>query len=112
MHRTADLLIKQNIAGELLDAAIRTDGELAKNARTCVGVQHGIEILLALLRGGFNDLAVLEDEFNAIDFTPPVDRGVGELDPPIYRVLNRPGENLAIREVALAIGIDEGTTLD
>ena len=75
----ADLLVEEDLAGELVDALIGTDGELAQVTRAGVAIQFGIEVFLVFIRGGFHTLAVLEFEAHVGDLEALVHGRVGEV---------------------------------
>jgi hypothetical protein len=58
------------------DVRVEADGELADVARALVGVEDLVELLRVALAGGLDDLAVLEDEADVLEFWQPT-RGIG-----------------------------------
>src|SRR3954453_6151122 len=56
VHGAAELLVEQHLLGRLGDAVVRPDAELAEPARAGVGVEHLVEVLLAAIGAGVDDL--------------------------------------------------------
>src|SRR3954454_13812467 len=108
VHRAADLLVEQDLLGASGDAVVGADPELAQPAGALVGVEHLVQELLALLGRRLHHLAALEAEANAGDLAAAVGGGERERHLALDRVLDRAGEELAVRHVVLADAGDPG----
>ena len=93
-------------------AVVRPDPELAEAARALVGVERLDQELLAALRGGVDHPPVLEAQPHAGHLAPAVDRRERERDLAPDRVLDRPGEELAVGHVVVADARDQGAPGD
>ncbi len=67
MDGAADLLVEQDQPGGAIDPRVGADPKLAEEARAGVGGQHLLEVALAPLGAGLDDLAVPEGELDAGD---------------------------------------------
>src|SRR5258706_12429728 len=112
MYRAADLFIKKNLPGELVDPGIRADGEFAQTPRSAIRIQHGVQEFLVLFGGGFGDQPVLELQRRAVNGIAAIDRREGKAHPAFYAVLDGSGEDLAIGELELTISVDETAALN
>ena len=75
MEAAGDLLVKQNVLHRVGDMRVKADGELADVARAFIGVKDLVELLAVALTGGFDDLAILEDEADVLEALAVVDGG-------------------------------------
>ena len=57
----ADLLVEQGRAGGAVDPGVGADPELAEEARAGIGRERGLEIVVAPLGAGLDDLARREN---------------------------------------------------
>src|SRR5690606_12226456 len=77
-----------------------------------VALQHLLEELLVAARCGLDDLATLEPQADVFNLAAAVDRRETVADRALNRILDRRGEDLTVREVALAVGVHPGAPLD
>src|SRR5579871_1894913 len=107
MHRAADLLVEERVANAVRHARVVAEGELAEETRARVQFKHAVEECLSLARRCLDYFALAEDQPHPLDGDAVVCGGDVELDHAVGAVLDRPGEELAAGEVALAIAVDE-----
>src|SRR5437879_11971421 len=108
MHRAPDLLVEQDVAGKFADAVVQPKCQLTQVARAGVGVQHRPEEVLPLDRPRLRDFAPLEGELDPVHLTALEDRREREPHPAAGRILDRPGEHLAVWTVLLPRGLAPG----
>src|SRR5437870_13536855 len=66
VHRPADLLVEERVAGEAVDLVVEPERNLAEPARTVVEVEHRVEERRALASLGLHDPALLEAKPDAV----------------------------------------------
>src|SRR3954454_6500481 len=108
---SADLLVEQDRARGAVDAEVRAHPELAQAAGAGVGGQRALQVLVALLGPGGDDLAAAQLELDAGHGQARRAGGNGAAHPPLRRVLDRPGEDLAAGHVAPAVGVAPGAAV-
>src|SRR5690606_6966777 len=107
VHGPADLLVKQDRAGELLNIAVGANRELAQAARAGIGVERADQELLVGLRLGVDHQPVLEAQFHTLHLIALIVSRIGEAHPSIDAILDRAGENFAIRYVVASTVVEE-----
>ena len=108
----ADLLVEEDRPDRPVDAEVRADAELAEPARALVGGERRPQVVLALARAGLHHAALAELELDPLDRHAARARGQREAGAALGGRLDRPGEDLAARHVALAVGVDPGAPGD
>ena len=106
MDGAADLLVEQHLAGPGLDAEVEPDAELAEATRPSSIASTRSSNLHILVARGAHDLAVPELEPDAADPAVGVHGGQLEEDRAVRAVLDRSGEDLAVRHVHPAVARD------
>ena len=112
MNRAADLLVEQDLLREAVEAEVGAEGNLSKVAGAFIGVERGDQDIFVLAGRCLDDLATLKSEADVGDLAAAGNDRKGEANAALDRVLDRPGENLAGREVALAVGVVPGPARD
>ena len=112
MDGSGHLLVEQDVAGGAIDPRIGADPYFAEQRGARIGLQRGLEVLLAALGARVDHLAVAEAELDAGDRDPARPGGNREADPPVRGALERAGEDLAAGHVALAVGVDPRAALN
>src|SRR5213083_2417087 len=67
VHRPADLLVEERVAGEAVDLVVEAERDLAEPARAVVHRQQRVEELAAVPGFGADDAAGLEPEADVVD---------------------------------------------
>src|SRR5918911_456446 len=80
VNGSSHLFVEENVPGVAGDAHIVTEGELTQVTCTRIKFQHLLKVLLPTSCTCLNDLALTEDEADALDGTPIVGGGNIELD--------------------------------
>jgi len=106
VHRPADFLIEQDVAGEPLDVVVRPKGQLTEVSRPGVGVQHRVQEVLSLGRARLGDFAALERQLYAVHLAALKDGREREPHAAAGGILDRAGKHLAVREIFLPRRID------
>ncbi len=112
MNGPAHFLVKEHILAEMLDAVIGANAPLAERTRAGIQVEKRGQEFLVLGRFFPDHAAVLKPQFNITDLAPLGDGGIFKTDPAIDRILDRAGEDLAIRKVIFSIGRLKAAPLD
>ena len=111
VHRPADLLVEERVAGELAHRMVEPERELAGPPGAVVERQH-LAQERALARPRLDHLAGTELEFDAAHAPARVARRVAEADLAVDLRLDRAGEDLAVGEVLAAVAGDPRPPLD
>src|SRR5581483_4771489 len=108
VDRPRHLLVEERVPEVLRDPLVAADPELAQDTRSIVGVERLHESLLAPRRRRLDDAPSAEHEPDPLDpRAVELRRELAERDLALGRVLDRPQEELAPREVQLA-HVEEG----
>jgi hypothetical protein len=99
VDRAGHLLVEEDVAEVARDALVAAEPELAEAARARVGVERGVQVVLALVRRRLDHLAAAQDEPHAGDLP----RRQVEQDLALRGVLDRAEEDLAARDVHVAV---------
>src|SRR5690606_38958504 len=108
VDRAEDLLVEQRAASWPGDVRVGADADLPE--APCAGVdgQLRVEDLLPERGRGLDDLAALEAQPDVLDPRAAHVAGSPERDGALGALPQRPGEHLARRRVALAVGVEPG----
>src|SRR5688500_5580842 len=96
VHGAADLLVEEDVLGEALDVVVRADREFTENSGPAVGLEHSVEIFLALGRGRVDNFALFEPQHDPFDLASGCYDGIAEGDRPVDAVFNRTGKYFAV----------------
>src|SRR5262245_16201199 len=112
VERAEDLLVEERVAHEPGHALVRSDRELARDARAGIDVQRLDEEILSFVRLRLDHAALLEPQPDVRDLATAIHRGVCVANLPFDGPFDRAREDLAVRHVRLSRAIDEGTSRD
>src|SRR4029450_10559282 len=112
MHRAADLLVVEGVAGELPDRVIHPDPQPADAPGAVVHSPPLPQEWLAFLGMRLDHLPALEAEPDPADAAAAKRRRVAEGDIALDARLLRPREALPVREVLLAVAGDPRAARD
>src|SRR5439155_18379076 len=70
VHRSADLLVEEDVAREAIDLVVEAEGDLSENSRAVVHVEERAQVVVASRRLGRDHLAVLEAKPHVLHLTP------------------------------------------
>src|SRR5919197_4146079 len=104
VDRASELFIEEHVFAKALDPIIGADAPFTEDTSAGVRVQQRGEQLLVFRRLFFDNLAILKPKLDIGHFLTIIDGRVFESDPAIDRILERAGENFAIREIVAPIG--------
>ena len=107
MDGAADLLVEQHVPGAAVDAEVGADPELAEPARALIRVEQAHQVVLATLGACVDHLPRVEPQAGTHHLASAHHRRKVERDLTLDGVLDRGGEELAVRHVVLTVGGDE-----
>ncbi len=114
MQGTTDFLVEEGLADDLVDVPVDTQGKLAKEASSLVGIQHLVHgRFVAVVAGGLDDLAVLDLEAYAGEaLTRMSDRDGVVVNDSVHGITHRSRVDFTIRDIAQASARHGRNTLD
>ena len=83
VHRPADLLVEEDVAGEAVDLVVEPEGDLAEDAGAVVHLEQRLQVLVAARRLGVHDAAALEPQPDVLHLASVEDGGERVADLPL-----------------------------
>ena len=112
VHRPADLLVEEDVAGEPVDLVVEPEGDLADAARAVVQLQQRLQVRLSPARLRRDHAPVLESQLYVVDFTATEDGGKPEPDRAVDPRFDRARVDLAVGEVPQPMSGPPGSLRD
>src|SRR6266542_1196100 len=112
VHRPADLLVEEDVAGEHANGVVQPESHLAETPRTLVDADHLFEEILPAGRARLHHLAAAKAQADVVDLPAAEHRRVGEPDLALGARFVRRSEDLAVGEVLVSVGGDPGAAAD
>src|SRR5207342_1839941 len=103
VHRPADLLVEEDVAGEAVDLVVQPERDLAEDAGSCVHVEQRLEVRVPARRLGCDDAPLLEAQADVLHLAAVVHGGERVADLPFRAGLDRAREDLAVGHVVAAV---------
>ncbi len=107
VDRPPEFLVEEDVLCRPRDTVVRPDPKLAEAPGALVGVEHRVQVLLALLRARLHDLAALEPEADPRDLAPGDRDRYPEVDLALGGILDGARKDLAARHVVHPVPVKE-----
>src|SRR6185312_6913079 len=106
MHRAADLLVAEDVAGEAVDLVVETERDLAEDAGAFVHGEEGTEVVVAAGCLRLDDATILEAQAYVLHLATVVDRRERVADGSLSLRLRGAREHLSVGHVVAPVGRD------
>src|SRR6478672_12063018 len=112
VHRPADLLVEEDVAGKPVDLVVEAEGDLADTACAVIQLEQRLQVLLSPAGLRRDHASFLESQLYVVDLTTTEDGGKPEPDRAVDARFDGARVDLTVREVPQSVCGPPGSVRD